>query len=140
MSVRIRLKRTGRRNRPCHRLCAIDKRNARDGRVLENLGLYDPLAPRVEDQLKLKNDRISFWLKNGASLSETAISLCRRSGIEIPAPATRKKRVRKQTDAQVKARVARTARLYKAKKERAAARKAAAAAAKASAAAAEEKK
>lgn len=134
MGVRIRLKRTGRRNRPCHRLCAIDKRNARDGRVLENLGLYDPLAPRVEDQLKLKNDRILYWLSKGASLSETAVSLCKRSGIEIPTKATRKKRERKITEARLEAKVVRTARLHKAKQERTAVRKAIARAKKASAA------
>ena len=135
MTVRIRLKRTGRRNRPCHRLCAIDQRNARDGRVLENLGLYDPLAPRVEDQLKLKTERVQYWLSKGASLSETAVSLCKRSGIELPTKPPRKKRVRKMTEAKLKAKVVRTATLYKGKQERIVARKAAVQAAKAAKAA-----
>jgi len=122
MSVRIRLTRTGRKNRPCHRLCAVDRHTRRDGRVLEILGLYDPLAPRVEDQLKLHNERVSHWLSKGAELSDTARSLCLRAGIEIPVPTPAAKRKRKRTPAKAAAKHARNAQVYKAKKERQAAR------------------
>ncbi len=138
MTVMIRLTRTGRRNRACFRLVAIDKRNARDGRVLENLGLYDPVSPRVDDQLRLKGERIVYWVENGAQLSDTARSLCVRQGIELPKNASgigRKKartRSRKHSETKVKSKQARDARLQKAKKERrdarVAAKKAAAAA------------
>ena len=84
MVVMIRLKRTGRRNRACFRLNAIEGRNPRDGRVLENLGLYDPLAPRVEDQLRLRSERILDWVGRGARLSETAVALCRtQRGVNV---------------------------------------------------------
>ncbi|MFQ5507689.1 MAG: 30S ribosomal protein S16 [Planctomycetota bacterium] len=119
MSVRIRLTRTGRKNRPCHRLCAIDRRTRRDGRVLEILGLYDPLSPRVGEQLKLKPDRVIYWVSKGAQLSVTAKSLCRRAGIALPETDTKKKkRDRKKSPAKVKARQQRVALLGKAKKER----------------------
>jgi small subunit ribosomal protein S16 len=126
MTVRIRLKRTGRRNRPCHRLCAIDQRTRRDGRILENLGLYDPLAPRVDDQLRLDGDRIAHWVSVGASMSETAASLVKRAGIELPVK-DKKVRERKRSvpEAKAKARFERMATMHKAKKERREAREAA---------------
>ena len=128
MSVRIRLTRTGRRNRPCHRLCAIDRNTRRDGRVLEILGLYDPVAPRVEDQLKLHNERVAYWVSKGAELSVTARSLCERAGVELPAEKPGAKRNRKRSATKIAAKHARNARLHKAKKERQAARAAKAAA------------
>ena len=124
MSVRIRLTRTGRRNRPCHRLCAIDRQTRRDGRVLELLGLYDPLAPRVEDQLKLHNERVSYWISQGAELSVTARSLCERAGIELPTPKPASPRKRTRSPKKVAAKHARNATMHKAKTERQAARRA----------------
>lgn len=119
MSVRIRLTRTGRKNRPCHRLCAIDRRTRRDGRVLEILGLYDPLSPRVGEQIKLKSDRVLYWVSKGAELSVTARSLCRRAGIPLPETAKKeKKRNRRKSPEKAKARHERAALLGKAKKER----------------------
>lgn len=119
MVVKIRLKRTGRRNRACFRLNAIEGRNPRDGRVLENLGYYDPLAPRVEDQLRLKVDRVQHWLAQGARLSETAAALCSRQGVELPQPKERKKRNRRKSAAKVQAKQRRFHDLHKAKQARA---------------------
>ena len=45
MAVVIRMKRSGRKNRPCYRISVADSRDPRDGRTLESLGLYDPIAP-----------------------------------------------------------------------------------------------
>ena len=80
--VVLRLKRMGRRHRAFFRLNAMDKRAPRDGRVLEELGYYDPIAP-AEKQLLLKNDRVQYWLSVGAQPSDTARSLIRKAGIEI---------------------------------------------------------
>jgi len=80
--VVLRLKRLGRRHRPFYRLNAMDKRSPRDGRVLEELGFYDPIAPE-EKQLNLKADRVTYWLSVGAQPSDTARSLIRRAGIEV---------------------------------------------------------
>ncbi|MFM9956686.1 MAG: 30S ribosomal protein S16 [Phycisphaerales bacterium] len=72
--VRIRLKRMGRRNRPFYRINAIEKRNKRDGKVLENLGWYDPIAAEGKQYL-LKEERIKHWLSQGAQGTDTVNGL-----------------------------------------------------------------
>lgn len=79
--VVIRLKRMGRTHRPFYRLCAMDKRVPRDGRVLEQLGWYDPSAPE-EKQISFNTERVDHWLSVGAQPSETAASLLRKIGCE----------------------------------------------------------
>ncbi len=81
MAVRLRLKRFGRRHRPYYRVAAMDSRNARDGRVIEELGLYDPIAQDPAKQIVLNRERIEYWLKVGAQPSDTVASLIKRSGI-----------------------------------------------------------
>ena len=75
--VVIRLKRMGRTHRPFYRVNVMDKRAPRDGRVIEELGWFNPLAAE-EKQLDLKIDRINYWLSVGAQPSETVASLLRR--------------------------------------------------------------
>jgi small subunit ribosomal protein S16 len=82
MSVKLRLKRMGRSNRSFFRLNAIDSRSPRDGRVIEELGLYDPREKAVEKQFSAKLDRCRYWLDHGAVPSETVSSLLKKSGIE----------------------------------------------------------
>ena len=82
--VVLRLKRLGRRHRPFYRLNAMDKRAPRNGRVIEELGWYDPVAPD-DKQLSLKEDRIKHWLSNGAQPSDTVKALLRRAEID-PTP------------------------------------------------------
>ncbi|MEN0019798.1 MAG: 30S ribosomal protein S16 [Planctomycetota bacterium] len=69
--VRIRMQRLGRRNRPFYRINAIDKRRARDGKVIENLGWYNPVETDPDKQVSLKEDRIRYWLSVGAQPSDT---------------------------------------------------------------------
>ena len=69
--VRIRMQRLGRRHRPFYRINAIDQRTRRDGRFIENLGWYDPIAKDPARQLKLNAERIKYWLSVGAQPSET---------------------------------------------------------------------
>jgi len=80
--VRIRLKRTGRRHKPSFRLTAVDVRNSRDGRVLEELGYYSPAQKNPEMQCSLKKDRIEYWLGVGAQPSETVKDLLKKSGMQ----------------------------------------------------------
>jgi len=82
--VVLRLKRMGRSHRPFFRLNAIDKRAPRDGRVIEELGWYDPIAAE-DKQLNLKTDRIDYWLSVGAQPSDTVKTLLKRVNIE-PTP------------------------------------------------------
>ena len=78
MAVVIRLKRTGRRNRPCYRISVADSRSPRDGRTLENLGLYDPICKDDEKQSTLNVERARHWLSQGAKPSETVHSIFKR--------------------------------------------------------------
>jgi len=82
--VVLRLKRMGRRNRPFFRLNAMDQRSPRDGRVIEQLGWYDPIAP-LEKQLVLNVERVDHWLSKGAQPSATVKSLLKRVGCD-PTP------------------------------------------------------
>ena len=81
MSVKLRLKRLGRRHRSFFRVNAMDTRSPRDGRVIEELGWYDPNARDPDKQVMLKRDRVEYWLGVGAQPSETVRSLLKRQGI-----------------------------------------------------------
>ena len=81
MSVVIRMKRTGRRNRPCYRISVADSRLPRDGRTLDTLGLYDPIASSEERQVNLDVERAKHWLARGAKPSDTVRSLFKRAGV-----------------------------------------------------------
>lgn len=80
MAVRIRLKRMGRKARPFYRLCATDVRKPRDGKVIEELGHYDPMVPNTDARALLKGDRIDYWLSVGAQPSESAATLIKKYG------------------------------------------------------------
>jgi small subunit ribosomal protein S16 len=82
MSVKLRLKRMGRKNRAFFRLSAIDSRSPRDGRVVEELGHYDPRQKDQAKQFIARLDRCRHWLDIGAIPSETVSSLLKKSGIE----------------------------------------------------------
>ena len=69
--VRIRMQRFGRRHRPFYRINAIDQRTRRNGRVLENLGYYNPMDPDESKQVVLKGEQIQAWLAKGAQPSDT---------------------------------------------------------------------
>ncbi len=80
--VVLRLKRMGRAHRPFYRLGAMDKRNPRDGRVIEELGWFDPVA--AGEQIKFDIERVKHWLSVGAQPSETVRDLLRKVGVEAP--------------------------------------------------------
>ena len=82
MAVRIRMKKFGRRHRPFYRICAMDSRCARDGRVLEELGTYDPLVPETDARAILNKERIQYWLGVGASPSEKVNALIKKYGAD----------------------------------------------------------
>lgn len=82
MSVKLRLKRLGRTNHPFYRLNAINSQTPRDGRVIEELGYYDPTNKDKDKQFVAKIDRCRHWLDVGAIPSETVSTLLKRSGLE----------------------------------------------------------
>ncbi|MDV6033482.1 30S ribosomal protein S16 [Rhodopirellula sp. SM50] len=82
MSVRIRLKKMGRTHRPFFRVCAMDQRSPRDGRVIEELGYYDPMCPETDARVQLKSDRVDHWLSVGAQPSEKVAVLIKKYGTD----------------------------------------------------------
>lgn len=75
MAVRIRMKKTGGKNKPCYRIVVADARSQRDGKIIENLGFYDP---RHDDE-KINVERAEYWLSVGAQASETVTGVIKRA-------------------------------------------------------------
>ena len=70
MAVKIRLSRAGAKKTPHYRIIIADSRSPRDGRFIERVGTYNPLLPRDhQNRVKLKLDRIKYWLDQGAQPS-----------------------------------------------------------------------
>jgi small subunit ribosomal protein S16 len=71
MAARIRLARGGAKKRPFYRIVVADQRASRDGKFIEKLGIYNPLLAKTDpNRVQLKEDRIKYWLGQGASPSE----------------------------------------------------------------------
>lgn len=85
MAVRIRLKKFGRRHQPAFRLAVMDARRPRDGKVLEEVGLYQPDNKDEARRVLLVRDRIEYWLGVGAQPSDTVRRLLDKQGITKPA-------------------------------------------------------
>lgn len=73
----------GRRHRSFFRVSAMDGRSPRDGRVIEELGWYDPNTKDADKKLALKRERIEYWLSVGAQPSETVRNLLVKNGIAV---------------------------------------------------------
>ncbi len=79
MAVSIRFRRGGRRNRPFFRIVVADSRSPRDGKFIENLGYYDPIPdPEI---VKVKEDRMVYWLLQGAIPTKSLKSILKRQGL-----------------------------------------------------------
>jgi small subunit ribosomal protein S16 len=81
VAVRIRMKKLGRKHRPYFRICAIESRNPRDGKVLEELGSYDPMVKDTDARALLKGERINYWISVGALPSENVRVLIKKYGL-----------------------------------------------------------
>jgi small subunit ribosomal protein S16 len=85
--VKLRLKRFGRRNRAFFRLNVMDTRRPRDGRSIEELGMYDPLEKDPAKAILLNLDRVRYWLGTGAQPSDTVRALLKKVGLDAgPSP------------------------------------------------------
>ena len=78
--VKLRLQRYGKNKAPFYRVVATDSRNPRDGRFIEIIGTYHPIAAE-EAQLKINEELALKWLKNGAQPTDTVKSLFTKFGI-----------------------------------------------------------
>jgi small subunit ribosomal protein S16 len=82
VAVKIRMKLMGRKHRPFYRICAMDVRQPRGGRVIEELGTYDPLVPDTDARVVLNGERLTHWLKVGAQPTEKVKVLIKKYGPE----------------------------------------------------------
>jgi small subunit ribosomal protein S16 len=82
LSVKIRLKRFGTKKRPYYRVVVMDSRAPRDGRTLDEVGLYHPIE-KEEQQLKLDVEKIKGWLSKGAQPTDTVKKLLNSREIRI---------------------------------------------------------
>ena len=88
MSVVLRLSRAGTHKAPFYHVVATDSRNPRDGKYLEDVGLYDPTE--TPERIELKVERITHWLDVGAKPSQTVAMLLKRVKGQVPATAEKK--------------------------------------------------
>jgi small subunit ribosomal protein S16 len=79
LGVRLRLTRIGRRNKPFYRIIAADSRSPRDGKFIEVVGRYNPLTE--PETLEIKEERVLYWINNGALMSDTVRTLFKRNGL-----------------------------------------------------------
>ncbi|TAK77096.1 MAG: 30S ribosomal protein S16 [Aquabacterium sp.] len=77
--VVIRLSRGGSKKRPFYSIVAADSRNRRDGRFLERVGFYNPVASGSEEGLRIAFDRVEHWTSHGAQLSPTVARLVKQA-------------------------------------------------------------
>ena len=73
--VTIRLTRAGAKKRPFYHIIVTDSRNKRDGRYIERLGFYNPIATAQEVELKIDQERLGYWLEQGARASARVAKL-----------------------------------------------------------------
>ena len=81
MAVKLRLRRMGKKKQPIYKVVAADARSPRDGKFLEAVGLYNPLTD--PHTFEIKEDRVLYWLDNGAQPTNTVKSLLRQQGITL---------------------------------------------------------
>jgi small subunit ribosomal protein S16 len=77
--VTIRLARGGSKKRPFYHLTVTDSRQSRDGRFIERVGFFNPVARGQEPRLNIDNERVEFWVKQDAQLSERVSSLVKQA-------------------------------------------------------------
>ncbi|MDR1462627.1 MAG: 30S ribosomal protein S16 [Azoarcus sp.] len=77
--VVIRLARGGAKKRPFYNIVAADSRNRRDGRFIERVGFYNPLASGAAQSLSINSERLAYWEQNGARLSPTVARLVKQN-------------------------------------------------------------
>ena len=84
--VVIRLARGGAKKRPFYNLVVADSRTRRDGRFIERIGFYNPIASDKEEGLRIAADRLTYWQQQGAQLSPTVARLVKQlAGVKVAA-------------------------------------------------------
>jgi small subunit ribosomal protein S16 len=78
--VVIRLARGGAKKRPFYNVVVADSRDRRDGRFIERVGFYNPVAAAHEEGLRIEQERVAYWASRGARMSDTVAMLVKRAG------------------------------------------------------------
>jgi small subunit ribosomal protein S16 len=84
--VKIRLTRGGAKKRPFYHIIVTDSRNARDGRNIERLGYFNPIAAGNEKRVELDLDRAKHWIGNGAQMTDKVADLYKQAVKAAAAP------------------------------------------------------
>ena len=85
--VKIRLTRGGAKKRPFYHIIVTDSRSARDGRNIERVGFYNPVATGGEKRVELDIDRVNHWISKGAQLTDKVAMLVKDAAKAAPAAA-----------------------------------------------------
>ena len=85
--VKIRLTRGGAKKRPFYHIVVTDQRNKRDGRSIERLGFYNPVATGNEKRVELNVDRVNHWVSHGAQLTDKVRVLVKEASAAVQAAA-----------------------------------------------------
>lgn len=83
MSTKIRLKRFGTKKRPFYRIVVMDSKEPRDGRALDELGLYHPIEAEETNQVRFDEEKVRAWLEKGAQPTQTVRKLLNRSNFTV---------------------------------------------------------
>jgi len=83
--VSIRLSRGGAKKRPFYNITVTDSRNARDGRFIERVGFFNPIAAGGEEKLRVDRERVDYWISQGAKPSERVAALLKQHAATNPA-------------------------------------------------------
>ena len=84
--VTIRMSRSGAKKRPFYHIVVTDSRNRRDGRCIERIGFFNPIATGGEEKVRIDTERADFWCARGAQLSDRVARLIKTQRQQLPAP------------------------------------------------------
>lgn len=77
--VKIRLSRGGAKKRPYYHIVATDERNARDGRYIERLGFFNPVAAGAQEEVRIDSERLNYWISKGAQMTARVAEIVKTS-------------------------------------------------------------
>jgi len=100
LSVKLRLRRMGKKKQPIYKIVAADSRSPRDGKFLEAVGIYNPLTK--PHTIELKEERVNYWLDNGAQPTNTVKSLFNQKGINLKRDLVKRKFSEEKIEAEMK--------------------------------------
>jgi small subunit ribosomal protein S16 len=83
--VKIRLTRGGAKKRPFYHIIVTDSRSARDGRNIERLGYYNPIAAGNDKPVELNTERLNFWISQGAQMTDKVANIAKQAAKAAPA-------------------------------------------------------